>query len=117
MANATYAGERNIAAHLAALAKVERNMKRDAPLLEQYLKSIKGGSAMNRIVYIKAIEQGENASGQILVKLVAANTDGIKPFFTSKKDVVFPEDIFPNMSKTAEKKPLFLQKVFHTKKH
>ena len=67
---------------------------------------------MNRIVYVKAIAQGKNASGQILVKLVAANTDGIKPFYTNKKDVIFQEDIFPNVGKTEEKKPLFLQKVF-----
>ena len=67
---------------------------------------------MNKVIYVAAIEQGQNASGQILVKLVAANTDGIKPFYTNKKDVIFPEDIFPNMDKTEEKKPLFLQKVF-----
>ena len=64
---------------------------------------------MNRIVYIRAIEQGENVSGQLLVKLTGTNTDGIKPFYTNKKDVIFPEDIFPDMSKTAEKKPLFLR--------
>ena len=67
---------------------------------------------MNKIIYILAIEQGKNASGQILVKLVAENTDGIKPFYTNKKDVIFPEDIFVNAEKTEEKKPLFLQKVF-----
>lgn len=44
---------------------------------------------MNEIVYVKAIVQGEIASGQKLVKLVAQNTDGIKPFYTDPKDLVF----------------------------
>jgi len=43
---------------------------------------------MNGIVYVKAIIQGENASGQKLVKLVAQNTDGIKPFYTDGKDLI-----------------------------
>lgn len=43
---------------------------------------------MNDIVYVKAIVQGENASGQKLVKLVAQNTDGIKPFYTENKDLI-----------------------------
>lgn len=43
---------------------------------------------MNEIVYVKAIAQGENASGQKLVKLVAQNTDGIKPFYTDVKDLI-----------------------------
>lgn len=44
---------------------------------------------MNEIVYVKAIAQGENASGQKLVKLVAQNTDGIKPFYTKSEDLIF----------------------------
>lgn len=44
---------------------------------------------MNEIVYVKAIVQGEIASGQKLVKLVAQNTDGIKPFYTKSEDLIF----------------------------
>lgn len=43
---------------------------------------------MNEIVYVKAIIQGELPSGQKLVKLVASNTDGIKPFYTDEKDII-----------------------------
>ena len=38
---------------------------------------------MNEIVYVKAIVQGELPSGQKLVKIVAENSDGIRPFYTS----------------------------------
>ena len=49
---------------------------------------------INGIVYVKAIVKGENASGQKLVKLVAQNTDGIKPFYTDNKDlIVFGVDL------------------------
>ena len=44
---------------------------------------------MNEIVYVKAVLQGELPSGQKLVKLVASNTDGIKPFYTEGKDLIF----------------------------
>lgn len=44
---------------------------------------------MNEIVYVKAIVQGEIASGQKLVKLVAQNTDGIRPFYTDPKDLIY----------------------------
>lgn len=47
---------------------------------------------MNEIVYVKAIMQGELPSGQKLVKLVASNTDGIKPFYTSANDIIRHKD-------------------------
>ena len=72
---------------------------------------------MNEIVYVKAVLQGELPSGQKLVKLVASNTDGIKPFYTSEKDIIRCKDIFPQPEKNGEKKPVFLQKVFSNKKH
>lgn len=43
---------------------------------------------MNEIVYVKAIVEGSLPSGQKLVKLVASNTDGIKPFYIYEKDLV-----------------------------
>lgn len=70
---------------------------------------------MNEIVYVKAIVQGELPSGQKLVKLVASNTDGIKPFYTDEKDIIRCKDIFPEAQKEAEKCPDFLKKYLATK--
>lgn len=47
----------------------------------------------NRIVYVRSIVQDENISGQMLIKLVASNTDGIKPFYVNKEDIIIPENI------------------------
>ena len=67
---------------------------------------------MKEVVYVKAVVLGKDIFGQRLVQLVAQNTDGIKPFWTDRKDLICFEDIF----ETTEKKPLFLQKVFGVKK-
>ncbi len=67
---------------------------------------------MKEFVYVKAVVLGKNISGQILVQLVAQNTDGIRPFWTDRKDLICFEDIF----ETTEKTPCFLQKVFGVKK-
>lgn len=63
---------------------------------------------MNKIVYIRAIEQGENASGQMYIKLVAQNTDGIAPFYINKEDVIFPEDICIDKKKPEHEHDYFL---------
>ena len=70
---------------------------------------------MSEIVYVKAILQGELPSGKKLVKLVASNTDGIKPFYTDEKDIIRYKDIFPEAQKTAENVPDFLKKYLVTK--
>lgn len=56
---------------------------------------------MNEFVYVKAIVLGENISGQKLIKLVAANTDGIRPFWTDRKDLIYCKDIFPETQKNS----------------
>jgi len=70
---------------------------------------------VNEIVYVKAVLQGELPSGQKLVKLVASNTDGIKPFYTSAKDIIRCEDIFPQPEKTEKKHPDFCKKYLNIK--
>lgn len=69
---------------------------------------------MNEIVYVKAVLQGELPSGQKLVKLVASNTDGIKPFYTSEKDIIRCEDIFPQPETMEKIHTDFHKKYLHT---
>ena len=68
---------------------------------------------MKEFVYVKAVVLGKNISGQLLVQLVAQNTDGIRPFWTDRKDLICREDVFPETQKTVEKTTCFLQKVFN----
>ena len=67
---------------------------------------------MKEVVYVKAVVLGKDIFGQRLVQLVAQNTDGIRPFWTDRKDLICIEDTF----ETTEKTPWFLQKVFGVKK-
>lgn len=56
---------------------------------------------MKEVVYVKAVVLGKDIFGQRLVQLVAANTDGIRPFWTDRKDLI----CFENISETIEKTP------------
>lgn len=59
------------------------------------------GGSMKEFVYVKAVVLGKNISGQILVQLVAQNTDGIRPFWTDRKDLICREDVFPETQKNS----------------
>lgn len=66
---------------------------------------------MNEIVYVKAIAQGKIASGQILVKLVAQNTDGFPLFYTDEKDLFRPNADW-NISAETQKKHIDFHKKY-----
>ena len=70
---------------------------------------------MNEIVYVKAILKGDLPSGQKLVKLVASNTDGIPPFYTSADDIIRCEDIFPQPENMEKIHTDFHKKYLHGK--
>ena len=57
---------------------------------------------MKEFVYVKAVVLAENIAGQKLVQLVAQNSDGIRPFWTGRKDLICFEDITETTEKTQE---------------
>ena len=63
---------------------------------------------MGRLVYVLAMDEGGLLSGQRRIKLLASNTDGIKPFYTEPKCLFYPGANFGKWipcSKHLPKKP------------